>query len=169
MICGNCFGTGIGWCRCGPRIMNQLQAVAMNERQALEEKTAQRTGTSTAREALVGSLGQSAPERIIGAVGPAGSKDCGVNFSGRAGSQETARGAAVDDPSWRGTTYWADLPSGHRGAGAVSLWQADRQLSRTYPVRGLQRRPATAGTYQQARQPSTALLAGGSSASGRTV
>src|SRR6266446_6122164 len=69
---------------------------------SLEEKTVQRTGTSTARETLVGSLGQSASERIIGAAGPAGSQDCGVNGSGRARSQETARGAAFDDASWGG-------------------------------------------------------------------
>jgi hypothetical protein len=33
---------------------------------------------------------------------------------------------------------------------AVSLWQADRQLSRTYPVRGLQRRPAAPIFFFQA-------------------
>src|SRR6266550_30761 len=72
-------------------------------RLSLEEKAVQRKRTRAARETPVGSLGQSASERIIGAAGPAGSKNCGVNGSGRARSQETARGAAVDDASWRGT------------------------------------------------------------------
>jgi transposase len=31
VICGNCFGIGIGWVQMRTRIMNQLQAVAMNE------------------------------------------------------------------------------------------------------------------------------------------
>src|SRR5713101_6721187 len=30
-ICGNCCGTDTGWCRTRTRIMNQLQAVALNE------------------------------------------------------------------------------------------------------------------------------------------
>src|SRR5271169_2925225 len=42
---------------------------------SLEEKTVQRTGASTARETLLGSLGQPATERIVGADGPAGSKN----------------------------------------------------------------------------------------------
>src|ERR1700686_3563453 len=52
------------------RIMNQLQALAMNEGLSLEEKTVQRTGASAVREASVGSLGESASARVVGAVGP---------------------------------------------------------------------------------------------------
>jgi len=82
------------------------------------------------REAIlhVGSLGQSASERIIGAAGPAGSKDCGVNGSSQARSPSTARGAAFDDASWRGTHHRADS------------------------VRGLQCWPSTAGTHHQAER-----------------
>ena len=40
---------------------------------------------------------------------------------------------------------------------------------RSHSLRGLQCRPATAGTHQQTRERSTALLASGSSAGGRTV
>ena len=158
------------------RIMNQLQAVAMNEgyrwKKKLfseKEKAVQRKGTRPARETLVGSLGQSASQRTIGAAGPAGSKDCGVNGSGRARSQKTARGAAINDASWGGTPHGVGLRSRHWNAGAVSLWQADRQLHRARSVRGLQCRPATAGTYQQAGQFSTPLFAGGSIPSSRTV
>jgi hypothetical protein len=113
---------------------------------SLDEKTVQRTGTSEARETIVGSVGQSAPERIIGAAGPAGSQDCRVNGSCRARNQETARGAAVDDASGRGTHHGAGLCAGHRDTGPVSLWQADWQLHRAHSVRGLQCWPATAGT-----------------------
>src|SRR5260370_7875599 len=68
-----------------------------NERRlSLEEKTVRRKGASTARKTLAGSLGQSASERIIGAAGPAGSKDCGVNGGSRAKNQEKARGRAAD-------------------------------------------------------------------------
>src|ERR1700730_8650976 len=47
-------------------------------RQAREEQTVQRTGTSADIETLLGSRGQSATERIIGAAGPVGSQGCGV-------------------------------------------------------------------------------------------
>jgi hypothetical protein len=50
-------------------------------------------------------MGQPMPERIIGAAGPAGSKDSRVNSTGRARSPETARSAAVGDASWRGTRH----------------------------------------------------------------
>jgi transposase len=57
------------------RIINQLQAVAMNEGCRWKKKTVQRTGTSTVGEASARSLGQSASERIAGVAGPAGSKN----------------------------------------------------------------------------------------------
>src|SRR5260370_22601452 len=119
-----------------------------NERRlSLEEKTVRRKGASTARSTLAGSVGQSAWERIIGAAGPAGSKDCGVNGGSRARSQETARGSGADDTSWRGTHHGTGLRSGHRDAGAVSLRQADRQLHGAHSVRGTQCRQAAPGTH----------------------
>src|SRR5467141_4123715 len=138
-------------------------------RLSLEEKAVQRKRTRAARKTPVGSLGQSTSERIIGAAGPTGSKDCGVNGSGRARSQEMARGTAVDDASWRGTHHRTSLRSGHWDAGSVSLWQATWQLHRAHSVRGLQCRQAATGAHQQAGQYSAALLAGGSIASSRTV
>src|SRR6266581_4010123 len=138
-------------------------------RLSLEEKAVQRKRTRAARKTPIGSLGQSASERIIGAAGPAGSKDCGVNGGSRARSQETARGGAADDTSWRGTHHGTGLRSGHRDARAVSLRQADRQLHGAHSVRGLQCRQAATGTHQQAGQYSAALFAGGSIASSRTV
>src|SRR5205823_13558981 len=97
-------------------------------RLSLEEKAVQRKRTRTARKTPVGSLGQSASERIIGAAGPAGSKDCGVNSSGRARSRETARGAALDDAS-RGWNHHGFRPSyGHWFVGSVSLSYASSQL-----------------------------------------
>ena len=52
------------------RIMNQLQALAMNEGLSLEEETVQRSGASTVRETRIGSLGQSASARVAGVAGP---------------------------------------------------------------------------------------------------
>src|SRR5437899_5261628 len=57
------------------RIMNQLQALAMNEGYRWRKETVQRTGASTAREARVSSLGQSTPARAVGTAGPHESDD----------------------------------------------------------------------------------------------
>jgi hypothetical protein len=151
------------------RIMNQLQAVAMNEGKRWKKKTVQRTGTGTVGEVAVSSLGQSASERVAGNTRPPKPNHRGVNRRRRAGSQKTARGAAADDSSWRGTNDGTGFRADHRNLGTVSLRQADRQLCGSRSVRRLQRWPATAGTHQQARQHSAALLAGGSSASGRAL
>ena len=149
------------------RIMNQLQALAMNEGQATEEKAVERTRTSTAGEASVSYLGQPAPARFAGVAGPNESDHRGVNHSRRAGSEETARSAAADDAPWRGSTDGTGLRADHRNSGAVSVRQADRQLCGTDSFGGLQCRPSTAGTHQQARQLSAAFLAGrGSTSSG---
>jgi transposase len=110
------------------RIMNQLQALAINEGLSLEEKTIQRTRASTVREALVSSLGQSAPAGVVGAAGPHESDHRRVNRSRRAGSQEATRGVATDDPSWRGPTYGAGLRADHWNLATFATRQADGQL-----------------------------------------
>ena len=74
-------------------------------------------------------------------------------------------GAAIADASWSGFADGAGLRADHRESGAVSVWQADRELSGAGAVGGVERRSATAGTHQQARQLAAALLAGGSGAS----
>ncbi len=126
------------------RIMNQLQALAMNEGQA--------------GETSVGSLGQPAATRLAGVTRSHESYYRGVNSNGRAGSPETARGAAVDDASRRGSTDGTRLRADYRNSGAVSVREANRQLYRADPVGEFQCRPSTAGAHQQARQLSTAFL-----------
>ena len=110
------------------RIMNQLQALAMNEGYRWKKKLFSEQGRALVRETLVSSLGQSTSARVVGVVGPHESDDCGVNRSRRAGSQETTRGAATDDPSWRGSAHGAGLRVDHRNSDAVSTRQADRHL-----------------------------------------
>jgi hypothetical protein len=97
-------------------------------RVSLEEKTIQRTGASAVRKAGVSSLGQSTSAEVVGVAGPHKSDDRGVNRSCRAGSQETTRGSASDDASWRWSAYGTGLCVDHRNSDSVSSWQADRHL-----------------------------------------
>ena len=64
-----------------------------------------------------------------------------------------------------GCTDGAGLRADHRESGAVSVWQADRELSGTGAVGGVQRAAATAGAHHETRQLSVAFPAGGSGAS----
>ena len=76
-----------------------------------------------------------------------------------------SRGTAFADASRSRCTDRVGVRVDHRQSGSVSVWQADRELSGTGAVGGLQRTAATAGTHHQTRQLAVALLAGGSGAS----
>src|SRR6202162_4267100 len=53
----------------------------------------------------------------------------------------------------------------HGPSRTISVWEADRKLSGTGAVGGLERESATAGTYHETRELSVAFPAGGSGAS----
>jgi transposase len=72
------------------RIMNQLQALAMNEGNRPQEKAVERPGASPAGKTSVGQVGQPAPARFAGVAGPHDSSHRRANGGGRAGSQEAA-------------------------------------------------------------------------------
>ena len=68
-------------------------------RPATEEEAVERTGTSRDGKTSARSLGSPAPAGSAGVAGRDESDHRGVNRSRRAGSEETARGAAADDTS----------------------------------------------------------------------
>src|SRR5215469_16859907 len=76
-------------------------------------------------------------------------------------TQVPGKSATADDPSWGGAHHGAGLCPDHRYSGPVSLRPADRQLSGTDSLRGVQRRSLATGTHYQARQCADAVLAGG--------
>jgi hypothetical protein len=123
--------------------MNQLQAVAMNEGYHWKKKLFSEKGRALLEKLSLAPWASRRTKRVTGAAGLAGSKDCGVNGGGRARSQETARGAAVDDASWGGTpsrgrpTFWS---LGRRSGFLVASRSA---ATSAHSVRGLQCRPAT--------------------------
>src|SRR5437762_11530020 len=88
-------------------------------------------------------------EGVVAASGPspvgkfrlAGSTDYenpGTDPGSGGGSREAASSAPADDPFWRGSINRAGVRTGDRNAGALWLRQADRQLSGTGAVRGIQ-------------------------------
>src|SRR5580700_9351370 len=67
-----------------------------------------------------------------------------------------------DDPSRSGCADRISFRANHRKSGTVSVWQADRELSGTGAVGGLQRELATARAHHQTGEFDVALLVGGS-------
>ncbi len=76
-----------------------------------------------------------------------------------------SRGAAIANASRGGATDGVGLRVDHRESGSVSVWQADRELSGTGAVGGIEWESATAGPYHETRQLTAALLISGSGAS----
>jgi len=110
------------------RIMNQLQALAMNENKCWKSKLWSERGRAELEKLSLAPWASRLSARVIGIAGPHESDHRGVNRSGRGGSQETTRGVAVDDASRRRPTHSSGLCADHRNANAVRLRQADRQL-----------------------------------------
>ena len=133
-------------------------------RTALQEEVVARGGTGAARVVPVSPVGEPAATRSAGGTGPAESNDRGTESSDRTGGREMSRGAALADASRGRFTDCIGLRADHRKCGTVPVWQADRQLSGSGAVGGVERRSETAGTYQQARQRTAAFPAGGSGA-----
>jgi Transposase len=144
------------------RLMNQLQAVALNE--GLRRNVAG-NGTEATGVVPVSSVGEPATAGSAGVAGPPEPDDCGTEPSHRRGSREVSRGAAFADASRGRFSDRAGFRVDRRRGGAVPVRQADCELSGTGAVGGVQRRSATAGTHHQTGQFAVALPAGGGSAS----
>src|SRR5258707_12749866 len=128
------------------RIMNQLQAVALNEGLRCKKRLWRGSGTRTTGGVPVSTVGEPAATRSAGVAGPAEPDDRGADANHRAGSGERSRGAALADASRSRFADGSGFRADHRESGTVSVWQADRELSGTGAVGGVERRSGTAGT-----------------------
>jgi transposase len=108
------------------RIMNQLQAVAMNEGYRWKKKLFSEQGRTLLEKLSLAPWASRRRKELLELLDQLDPKIAELNISSRARSQSTARCAAVDDASWGGTDHRASLRSGHWDTGSVSLWQADR-------------------------------------------
>jgi hypothetical protein len=147
------------------RIMNQLQAVALNEGLRCKKRLWRDAGREQLESFALAPWASRRQQRSAGVAGSTHSDDCRVDASHRARSGEVSRSTALADAPRSGCTDRVVLCADHRPSRSVSVWQADRELSGTGAVGGLQRTAATAGPHHQTRQLSIALLTGGSGAS----
>ena len=147
------------------RIMNQLQAVALNEGLRCKKRLWREARTGTTGVVPVSSVGEPATAGSAGVAGSTEPDDRRTESGDRARSGEVSGGTALDDPSRSGSADGTGVRADHRESGSVSVWQADRELSGTGAVGGLERESATTGTYHETRELSIAFPAGGSGAS----
>ena len=147
------------------RLMNQLQAVALNEGLRRKKGLWREAGREATRVVSVSPVGESATARLAGVAGSAEPDDCGTERSHRRGSREVSRGAALADASRGGFSDRAGFRVDRRRGGAVPVRQADCELSGTGAVGGVERRSTTAGTHHQTGQRAVAFPVGGGGAS----
>ena len=151
------------------RIMNQLQAVAMNEGYRWKKKLFSEKGRALLEKLSLAPWASRRRKELLELLDQLDPKIAELTAAVEQEAKKRPEVLLLMTSSWRGTHHGAGLRSGHWDAGSVSLWQEAWQLHRAHSVRGLQCRPATAGAHQQAGQYIVALFAGRSSASSRTV
>src|SRR5271165_2929575 len=132
-------------------------------RSALQEEVVAKRAAATGI-VPVGSMGEPATARSVGAVGSVEPDYRGAKPGSGTRSGEVPWGAATGDPSRCRSTHRDGIRANHRGSGTLSMWQAGGQLSRSGSNGRLQRQSPAVGTYHQARQFDIALPTGGSGA-----
>ena len=147
------------------RIMNQLQALAMNEGQRRKKKLWSEPGRAQLEKLPLATWASRRRKDLLDLLDRMNPTMEELTPSYRAGSEETAGGAAADDRPWRRRSDGTGFRVDHRNSGAVQVRQADRQLCRTDPIGGLPCGPSTVGPHHQARQLFAAFLARRSSPS----
>src|SRR5207245_6618115 len=106
-------------------------------------------------------MGQPATPRSAGVVGSTEPDYRGTESGHRAGSRKVPRSAATDDSSRCRPTHRAGLCADHWESRAISVWEADCELSRAGAAGKVQRKSETAGSHHQTREFDGALFAGG--------
>ena len=142
------------------RIMNQLQAAALNEGLRYKKKLWRETGRQQLESLPLAPWASRRRRRSVGSLGSHQSDHRRVDASDRAASREMSRGAALDDSSWGGCADSDCFRAHHRESRPLQLRQADRQLSRSGPGGRFQRRATPTGTHQQTGQLLVTVLAG---------
>ena len=133
------------------RMMNQLQAVALNEGLRCKKRLWREAGRKQLEAFRLAPWASRRRRDLLELLDRLNPTIAELSASDRAGSGEVSRGAALEDASRGGFADGAGFRADHREGGAVSVRQADRELSGTGAVGGVERGSATAGTYHANR------------------
>jgi transposase len=110
------------------RIMNQLQALAMNEGYRWKKKLFSEQGRAQLEKLALAPWASRRRQELLELLDRMNPTIEELTAGCRTGSPEATRGAATDDPSWRGSAYGPRLRADHWNLGTFFTWQADRHL-----------------------------------------
>ena len=147
------------------RIMNQLQAIALNEGVRQKKRLWGQTGRAQLESFGSAPWASRRRKELLALVRPIEPEHSRVKCSCGTGSDRASGSAAAHDTSWCGVADGAGLRVDHRDPATICLWQADRELCGIGADGRIQRGSSTAGSHQQTGEFFAAILAGGSGAS----
>jgi hypothetical protein len=147
------------------RILNQLQAVALNEGLRCKKRLWRDAGREQLESFALAPWASRRRRDLLELLDRLTPTIAELTQAIEQEAEKLPRSTALADAPWSGRTDRVVLRAEHRPSRSVSVWQADRELSGTGAVGGLQRTAATTGTHHQTRQFSVALLAGRSGTS----
>src|SRR5437016_7092352 len=145
------------------RIMSQLHVIALNEGVRRKKALWRPAGRSELESLVLAPWASRRRQDLLDVLDQLTPK---IQELTRALEGEVEkRPVAADDASWRGSADGLSLRVGDWNSRTLSLRETDCQLCRSGSVGRVQRRSPSTGTYQQARQFTAALFAGGSGTS----
>ena len=147
------------------RIMNQLQAVAINEGLRCKKRLWRESGREQLEAFRLAPWASRRREDLLKLLDGLNPTIAELTQAIEQEVEKCPAAAAVENPPWGRATDRTGLRADYREGRSVSVWQADRELSGTGAVGRFEREPATTRTYHQTGEFDVALLVGGSGAS----
>ncbi len=144
------------------RIMNQLQAVALNEGLRCKKRLWRQQGREQLEAFRLAPWASRRREDLLQLLDRLNPTIADLTQAIEQEVEKCPGGRALADASWSGCTDGLSLRIDHRKAGAISVRETDRGVFGVSALGGLQRKSATTGAYHEAREFDVALLAGGS-------
>ena len=146
------------------RVMNQLQAVALNEGVRCKKSLWRERGRQQLESFRLAPWASRRRRDLLELLDRLNPTIAELSQAIEQEVERCPRGTAVDDASRSGPVDRFGFRADYRKRRAVSVRQADYQLSGTGAVRRIQRKSTTAGTYHEAGEFDLAFPAGGSGA-----
>src|SRR6267143_1538208 len=144
------------------RMMNQLQAVALNEGLRCKKRLWRDAGRKQLEAFRLAPWASRRRKDLLELLDRLNPTIAELTQALEREVETMSEGTTLADPSRSRTADGTGVRADHRASGSVPVWQADRKLSGTGAAGGLERESATAGPYHQTRQLSVALLVSGS-------
>src|SRR5580765_4425474 len=130
------------------RIMNQLQALAMNEGYRWKKKLFSESGRAQLEKLALAPWASRRRQELLELLDRMNPTIAELTAAVEREARKRPEVLRLDDASWGGSAYGTRLRADHWNLGTFSTWQADRHLRGDDSERVLQCSQATAGAHQ---------------------